>query len=957
MIEPCVVVAPATQRINSAMKLAFLHHRAPQQKRDELGMRRLAAVAELGQRALAIRDVPTLMDNAVTLVARTVAADYCSVLQLLPQRTDLRFIAGVGWPDGIVGHAIVPGGLRSQAGYTLMSGASVVMEDLRTETRFEGNRLLHEQGIISGVSVIIAGNEQPFGILSLHTRQPRRFSTADIHFLESVANVLASAIERTQVDARLHEKELQYRAIFEATGDGLAITDLDGWIVEANPAYCAMRGYGYEELIGMNVRDLIHAPDHRVLDAYLHEIRAGRTFQGRATLLRKDGSTFPGEVHGSGFLYMGKPHALSVVRDVTERVQAEERLRQQEAQYRSIFEATTDGLAILDHNGIIVEANPALCHMHKYRYEQVIGQPAAMLLHPDQHAHLATNMRSVTAGGTSRRQAVDVCSDGTLIHVEVRGSTFLHHGQLHVLAVVQDITERVQAEQELREREAQYRSIFEATSDGLVIIDLHGMIVEINPAFCAMLGYTYDELIGEQYATLFHPDAYGQAAEAFATILAGGVVQTRSLLMHKNGTPIHVEGYGSSFAYMGKPHLLGVSHNITERVQAYELLEQRVAERTRELSAILEVSRNVASTLELAPLLRLILEQLKIVVDYTGAAIFIVEEAHVRVLDYRGPLPPDQILDLRIPLTQALGYRAVSHEKGPVIVDDQWAAHPLARVVGDLRTYFQGWVAYARSWLVVPLMVQDRVIGVVRIDHAAERAYTPHHATLAMAFATQVAVMIEHARLYERAQHAAALEERHRLARELHDSVTQALYGVTMYAEAAAALLTSGDQTTAAQYLHVLRDTAQDALREMRLLIFELRPPVLEQAGLVAALQERLAAVEGRVGGLTTTLDVRGNPDLPAAVEQAFYGIAQESLNNVFKHANARTVALTLRQDATMALLEIVDDGIGFDPAMRARKGGLGVRGMEERAAQVGGRLIVQSAPGQGTRVRVEIPI
>jgi signal transduction histidine kinase len=153
----------------------------------------------------------------------------------------------------------------------------------------------------------------------------------------------------------------------------------------------------------------------------------------------------------------------------------------------------------------------------------------------------------------------------------------------------------------------------------------------------------------------------------------------------------------------------------------------------------------------------------------------------------------------------------------------------------------------------------------------------------------------------------------------------------------------------------VLRDTAQDALREMRLLIFELRPPVLAEEGLIAALQARLAAVEGRVGSLATKLAVEGDIALPAAVEQALYGIAQESLNNVFKHAKAQTLTLALQQTDSAVALEIVDDGVGFDPVTLAPKGGLGLRGMGERAAQIGGRLHVRSAPGQGTTIRVEI--
>jgi signal transduction histidine kinase len=188
--------------------------------------------------------------------------------------------------------------------------------------------------------------------------------------------------------------------------------------------------------------------------------------------------------------------------------------------------------------------------------------------------------------------------------------------------------------------------------------------------------------------------------------------------------------------------------------------------------------------------------------------------------------------------------------------------------------------------------------------------------------------------------------------------VTQALYGVTLYAEAAGRLLAAGEQDGATTYLHEVRDTAQEALQEMRLLIFELRPPILEQEGLVAALQARLAAVEGRVPGLVATVDAPPSDlRLPAPIEEALYRIAQETLNNVLKHAKAHTIALSLRQQDSVVTLEIADDGAGFDRASAERQGGFGLRGIAERAAQVGGAVTVQSAPGQGTVVRVEVTV
>jgi len=214
----------------------------------------------------------------------------------------------------------------------------------------------------------------------------------------------------------------------------------------------------------------------------------------------------------------------------------------------------------------------------------------------------------------------------------------------------------------------------------------------------------------------------------------------------------------------------------------------------------------------------------------------------------------------------------------------------------------------------------------------------------------------EAAPLVAAAIHQAVLEERQRIARDLHDSVIQSLYSVTLHAEAATRLLAAGDLATVAAYLHQLQGTAQEALDEMRLLVFELRPLALEQEGLVAALQARLNAVEGRAN-LETHLTAEEIGRLPNFVEQAFYRIAQEALNNGLKHARARHIRVYLRQRQGSVILEIHDDGVGFDLATSRETGGLGLRGIAERVAQLGGTLSLQSAPGAGTQLRVEIPI
>lgn len=169
--------------------------------------RQQAVVAELGQRALTEGNLTNLMEQAVAAVAGTLGVEYCKVLELLPGGKALRLRAGVGWQPGLVGQAIVDAGLDSQAGYTLQINRPVIVEDLLQETRFSGPPLLREHGARGGVSVIIHGQERPFGVLGAHSTRPRTFTQDDVHFLQSVANVLATAIERQRAEEALRHAQ------------------------------------------------------------------------------------------------------------------------------------------------------------------------------------------------------------------------------------------------------------------------------------------------------------------------------------------------------------------------------------------------------------------------------------------------------------------------------------------------------------------------------------------------------------------------------------------------------------------------------------------------------------------------------------------------------------------------------------------------------------------------------
>ena len=197
-------------------------------------------------------------------------------------------------------------------------------------------------------------------------------------------------------------------------------------------------------------------------------------------------------------------------------------------------------------------------------------------------------------------------------------------------------------------------------------------------------------------------------------------------------------------------------------------------------------------------------------------------------------------------------------------------------------------------------------------------------------------------------------QERQRLARELHDSVTQSLYSSTLFAEAGRRLADAGDLERSKEYFAQLGETSQQALKEMRLLVHQLRPQVLDQEGLVGAIQQRLDAVERRAG-VEARLLVDGDAELPDDVEEGLYFIVQEALNNALKHADANSVTVRINSRDGFVEIEVQDNGNGFEISPTGESGGIGLSSMRERAENLGGSLAITSAPGKGTKVNLRL--
>jgi nitrate/nitrite-specific signal transduction histidine kinase len=386
--------------------------------------------------------------------------------------------------------------------------------------------------------------------------------------------------------------------------------------------------------------------------------------------------------------------------------------------------------------------------------------------------------------------------------------------------------------------------------------------------------------------------------------------------------------------------------------ESYTYLEQKVADRTRELATLNAIAAQASHSLDLKEILSSALDQILEAVNMdTGQAFRLEKETKTLItIAHRGLSQEFVERTARLPLSSSLAGEAA--EKGRPIVR-KLADSPGSEMQADGRLPVEESEGM-QLVISVPLIAQRRTVGAINLGSRAFRSVTPEELSLLASIGQQIGVAVDNAQLYEQAQQLAVMKERSRLSRDLHDSVTQSLYGVTLYAEAAARQLILGDMDAVADHLCELRSTAQESLREMRLLIFELRLPTLKSEGLAAALQMRLEAVEEKVG-LETSFTVEGDGRLSPEIEEGLYRIAQEALNNALKHARANRVSVSLHHNHQLVTLKIADDGVGFDPTAEQRKGGFGLRGMAERAARLGGELTVQSSPNHGTCIEVEV--
>ncbi|HEV7662302.1 MAG TPA: PAS domain-containing sensor histidine kinase [Chloroflexota bacterium] len=490
------------------------------------------------------------------------------------------------------------------------------------------------------------------------------------------------------------------------------------------------------------------------------------------------------------------------------------------------------------------------------------------------------------------------------------------------LRQVQDkLAEHQRTEEILRHSEERFRALIDHSSD---IISLHQRdqsMTYVSPSATRMLGYLPTDLLGQLHTGTVHPDDLQRVGLIWSDLIerAGRVRTFRHRLKHADGSWRWVEAIATNLLH--EPAVGAVVINrrdVNAEMEAHQLLEQRVVERTLQLESLFRADEMLYRSLRLDDVLQALVD---VAFDILG-----VDQALVLMRDESDS----------------------STERMIVRAARGFAGSGLPTLAEVLRA------DAASARMSVPIVARGAVLTMFNVYYARPHSFGVEEQRLFGALAQRAGLALENARLFEAARAVAALEERQKLARELHDSVSQALYAIALNASAAKEVLPI-DSTRATEIVEGVLALAEAGMTEMRALIFELRPESLESEGLAGALEKQVAAMRAR-HHLVVQTSLNLEPDVPLPTKEALYRIAQEALHNIIKHARATHVEVSLvRQDDELRLV-VADNGQGFDPLL-PRPGHLGLHSMRERAAAIGAVVDIDSVTNTGTRLVARLPI
>ncbi|MBP6786360.1 MAG: PAS domain S-box protein [Candidatus Promineofilum sp.] len=552
-------------------------------------------------------------------------------------------------------------------------------------------------------------------------------------------------------------------------------------------------------------------------------------------------------------------------------------------------------------DSIYVDVNDAYVRLVGSGREELVGRPNLEWVgsRPAENAP-AQPGRSPVATNTRLRTA-----QGELHHVITTSQVEEWEGETYLLTMIQDLTDYKLAESALRASQTRFRLFFESMPLPVFVFDRETLrVIDVNAAVVEQYGYTRQELLSLTMLDIRPAIEHAKFRDQVPHM--PNEIEPLGIWLHqrKDGTIRQMEVTGYALQMEDRTMRLAVCQDVTEQ-QAVEAALRASEERHR------------------------------IITEVTNDVLWEMDGRTQRV-------------------SFSEGLQAVfGHKLSSSVSLDWWEEHIHPEDREEISRDFQEAEAGLEAEWSATYRFQRKDGS---FAHVLDRGRFFRDSTGKAVRSFGAIVDITRQVEMQEAATRAAMEERRRLARDLHDSVTQSLYSLSLMAEAARRHARQGDRQATNEYVDRLGELAQHSLREMRLLVHEMRPSLLEKEGLAEALQARLDTVE-RHSGIRAKLVVNIEQDLPSQVQLQYYRIVEEALNNALKHAGASSVRVTIHAAADVATVEIADNGRGFDLAAASASGGLGLTSIRERMEHLGGSAVIESTPGKGTTIRVKSPI